>query len=89
MTEKQVVTIDKVLQTFGGVLLLITSGFVGWVFIEVLNHRESLTKHTEQISNVRERMMMNEGYTQRSLDEIKQLIKEMSAKLDGKANVAR
>ena len=92
MTEKQertFVTLEKVLQTFGGILLLIISTVVGWSLTEILSHRETLTKHTEQIVSIRERMTINEQHTQRSLDEIKMLLKEMSAKLDGKANVAR
>ncbi|MCW8128916.1 MAG: hypothetical protein KIS92_00900 [Planctomycetota bacterium] len=65
------ITVDRALQTFGGVLLVIVSGIAGWELLKIFDHEGRII-----------RMETKQEAADANSAEIKKNLKELNDKLD-------
>jgi len=88
-SEKTTVTIDRVLQTVGGILLLVCTSLSFWGGNRLVAHENDITKHSAEINAIKEMVIVNDRRTEKKLDEITLILKELGAKMDVRNSVAR
>lgn len=71
MSEPRNVTVDRALQTIGGILLTITVAISGWTLLQVINHEGRII-----------RVEANADNTVKTTEELKTSVKELNGKMD-------
>ena len=87
--EKTTITIDRVLQTVGGILLLLCTFIMSWGGNRLVAHENEITKHSAEIASLKEMVSINDRRTEKKLDEIAVLLKELATKIDQRNSLAR
>ncbi len=80
--EDGYITIDRVLQTVGGILLLLCSTAVFWGAGKLVEHEREITRMNAEASAMKELIMANERRSDEKLKEIVALQKELNNKID-------
>lgn len=81
---RESITVDRALQTVGGLLLLVCLGITSWTMVKVVDHDGTIKVHDVQLRNLDNRCTEDKREMLDRLSEIKRWIEKVADKVGAK-----